>query len=708
MAKRFQEQVPISNVDVSSGASSFLSLADRLDAFKGTALNVAATALSSIRAEERSQLRLSDAEAEAKKKEQDKHNKALRDAHIASINNDNRESIARIESENSGSLTGFNDAAEGYSKGVLAGVDPSLRLIVEQDLDNKITSSRIKIQSTVIKAQKAQADADLLSNFESASAGAFRDMRNGDTRAASINLQEAMASIDAWAEANPELKAKAAEMRRDVERETAEQGFRKQFDDIVTNDGIDAALDELDKRSKKVPRGWTPDEWDTYTRDQQADLNRKLSKQEQQTKEDAKAAEAALSVERGRLFLNPNIPADPAKSSQDRKDVNAAYIEDSAAWVDLPIQEQVDNNVEFIKNTGIVPDLVIGTVNAAMRSGNTIQASIASDLFGRLEEAPNAANVLRDIPDESRALSKQITDSIRSGIDPDQAIEIARKNTFGLTTQQKEAIKINTQAIAKELPSLLAKQVDEKFDPGVIFGAGRLFPSEPSIPVDMQADYNVAFGSFMTLTNGNPDQSKSLAFESLQKNWAVTDVGGENRFMKHAPEAYYSVDGFDNEWIDRQFLEDMENKSVPGAQLGTDFNTGRSNTPSYPIIVTNEKGIPDIARDEETGLPLRWQPDFKQTSEYNDAIAAPGLAIETAKKKRKRKLEQRANFLRRKVNSSVFRQLRDVNIFTDPPTPLGAKDKDEAAKIAIINLHSTGKIDLIERKQLMKAYGVVD
>lgn len=700
MAKRFQETVQIGQVDVSSGARGFLSLADRLESFDNQTVSLGQTVLAASRAKDAAEQKITDAQ----QKERAVHNKAIRDAHIASINNDNRESIARIESENPSDLITFNENAEGYRKGVLAGVDPSLRLIVEQDLDNKITSSRIRVQDKAIKSQKAQADSDLLSNFESASAGAFRDMRNGDKESASTNLQEAIASIDSWGQANPGNDEKVAKMKRDVERETAEQGFKKQFADIVDNQGIDEALDELDKRSKKVPRGWTPDEWDRYTKEQQSVLNQKLAKQEAQTKEDAKAAKLNLSIERGRLFLNPNIPADPAKSSQDRKDVNAAYEADSAAWVGLPIQQQIDNNVEFIKNSGIVPDSVISIVNASMRSGNTEQATIASDLIGRLEESPNAANVLRDIPDESRALSKQITDSIRSGIDPDQAIEIARKNTFGLTTQQKEAIKINSQAVAKELPSFLLQQVDEKFDPSSI----PFFGEEPDVPVDMQADYNVAFGSFMTLTNGNPEQSKALAFESLQKNWAITDVGGENRFMKHAPEAYYSVDGFDNDWIDRQFLEDMEIKGVPGAQLGTDFNTGRSNTPSYPIIVTNEQGIPDIARDEETGLPLRWQPDFKETTEYGDAISAPDLIIENAKKKRKRKLVARANTLRRKVDHSIFRQLNDVNIFTDPPTPLGATDKAEAAKIAISNLFAREKIDIVEFKELNKAYGVTE
>lgn len=698
MAKRFQDQVQIGQIDTSSGARGFLSLSDRLEGFKQQQFAATDRAISVAQEEKR-----------IKTNEEIKHQKALRDGHIASINNDNRESVARIEAENPDNLIGFNESAEGYRRGVLKGVDPSLRLIVEQDLDNKITSARIKVQGKAIKRQKDQANTDLLTNFESASNAAFRDMRNGDKNSASVNLQEAMASIDAWAQANPDQKEKAAGMRRDVERETAEQGFRKGFEDISDTQGLDAAFDELDKRAKKVPRGWTPDEWDSYTQDQQAVLNRKASKQKEANKEAAIQLKKTASVERGSLFSSTDIPADPAKGSQDRKDVNAFYEETSKEWATLPIQEQIDNHVEFISNTGIVPDLVISTINATMRSGNTDQTALSADLIGRLEELPNSANVLRDIPDESRALSKQIADSVRSGIDKDVAIEIARKNTYGLTTQQKEAIRIGTQQFSKELPEFLKTQVDKAFDPGVIFGGGRFFPSEPDIPVSMQADYNVAFNSFMTLTNGNPDQAKELAFGSLRKKWAVTDVGGDNRFMKNAPEAFYAVEGFNNSWIDSQFLEDMELKGVPGAQLGTDFNTGRSDSPSYPILITNPQGVTDIARDEETGLPLRWKPDFKQSPEYQDGIAGPGKEIENAKKKRAKNLERRANFLRRKVNASVFRQ---QNVFgmgelLDPSTRPEVSDQ-EAQKQAIINLHSTGKIDTVERKQLMEAYGVTE
>lgn len=684
MAK-FQQNLNPSRLAVGAGSEGLMQLAQSLQSLRGTATGVAATALTQIRAEDA-----------AKAKEMERHNKSLRDAYLAGINNDNRETISQLELESETDLQMFDQKANAYAKGVLAEVDPSARLLVSQDLDSKITDARIRIREKAIKQQKITANAELVSNYESASGAAFRDMRNGDKQAAARNLQEAVASAKAYGEANPDRADEVQAMIRSAERETVEQGLRKQYDDMVASEGIEAAIDDLAKRSKKVPRGFTPDEWDTYTRDQANVLNRQLAKQEAEAKENLKIQEKALSVERGKMFFNTDIPANPAKKGQDRKDVNAYFNEVSQEWQNLPPNEQINNTVLFVRNTGIIPDTVINSLNASMRSGNVDQATIAADLVGRIEEAPNSANALRDLPDETRALSKQVADSVRSGIDPAEAIEIARKNTFGLTEQQKEAIKIQTQEAAPELTSFLADQVDDAFDPSPI----PFFGEEPDIPVDMQADYNVAFGKFMTLTGGNPDQAKALAFDSLKKIWAPSDIGGDRRFMRFAPEAFYSVDGFDNEWMDRQFQAEMEERGIIGAELSADLNTGRSSAPSYPILTTNENGIPDIVRDEETGLPLRWRPDFKATPEYKDMIEAPGKAIETARQKRKRKMEARANYLRRKVESTIAIQNRDAMVFGQEI------DRDTVARRAINNLFALKKIDELEKKQLLDAYGV--
>jgi len=626
------------------------------------------------------------------------YNEGLRSSYVASIDRDNREAIAKISAENQTNLAGFNDSIEAYRKSTLNNIDPSARQAVQDSMDSLISSNRIRVQTQEIEKTHKENNIETGLHVEAATNDALSFVRNGDPQAAAESALAAFASIDGRVEAGFMTAAQGSEEKRVIERGMVEEGHTKDFDDIVDTQGFDAAYDELEKKSKKIPGGFTTDEWDSYVAGQQTRLNRKLARAKQEEKQDAKQLEQDLSVERGMLYMDPNVPADPAKGSQDRKDVNAAYSVVSEQWAGMGTNDLINNNVEFIKNTGIVPNQVIGSINAAMRSGNPEQVQVMGDLVSRLQEMPNTANVLRDIPDESRAAAIQISDAVRSGIDPETAIEIARKNTYGITEQQREKIRIETQAVVKELSGFLKDQVDDAFDPSPI----PFFGEEPPVPSGMQADYNVAFEKFMTLTDGNPDQAKELAFGSLRKTWAPTTVGGEKRFMKNAPEAFYSVEGFDNDWMDDQFNEEMEDGGFLGASITSDFNTARSEQPSYPVITTNDSGIIDIVRDEKTGSPLRWKPDFKQTDEYKDLVDKPDK-VATAKERRETLMNRKAKSLRRKIVALAS----GAGPTRIPPNQRDEFFATEEGKTALANstvsMVAMGKADKVEAKQMIKA-----
>jgi len=48
-----------------------------------------------------------------------------------------------------------------------------------------------------------------------------------------------------------------------------------QFDDIATDQGIPTAFEELEAIANKPKKGWTPDEWDSFIKSEQADLRQK-------------------------------------------------------------------------------------------------------------------------------------------------------------------------------------------------------------------------------------------------------------------------------------------------------------------------------------------------------------------------------------------------------------------------------------------------
>jgi len=469
--------------------------------------------------------------------------------------------------------------------------------------------------------------------------------------------------------------------------------------------------------SGKIPGGFEPDEWDSFLRSEQAKVNRSISRQAKVSSEAAKAIELDLRIKRGGMFQDPSIPANPAKGSTDRRDINLNYNKESQEWALLPVQEQVDKNVEYVKNSGVIPDLMIGNVNAAMRSGTVDQVILATDYISRLQE--EAPSTLKDMPDESRAMSLMVGDSIKAGVEPEVALEQARKFAYGMTKQEKEAIKIQSAKALPELPGSLESFIGDStekggFDKGIF---GGLFFNVPNASPAMQAEYRTTFSLFMQTTNANVKQSQKLAFQSLKKLWSVTDVGGPRRFMKYSPESIYGISGVDDEWIENQFNEDMEEAGITGAILAIDTTVARSDQPLYPILAPNkETGISETVFDENNEM-VTWRPDIKQSKLYTDMVDAPTEAVDAERRKQREvnkprrnplkrrqieteNLKNRANDIRRSINARVF----SGQSVTNEQEFLRSDVGKERANDAINQLLSSGRISKDEADQARKAY----
>lgn len=636
----------------------------------------------------------------------EQHNAGLMDAYLLSIDRDNTEEVLRIAQESNGNLDNFDTVVGQYRKTMLANVDPVAAPDVRLSLDSMIGRSRNQVQRLGIQqSQKAAAD-ERSKAFETYGREAERLTRNGDFEGAQENLLKSQSAALSMVRSGDITEAQADELFMSQKKGVYEQGIKQEIFNLA-DVSLDSAYDKLEEVSKKVPNDWSPDEWDSFSRQTFADLNRLQSREKKLSKEALKAIELNNSIQRGSLFFNPDIPANPAKSSQDRKDVNNFYNAESPNWQG-DLNDVINKNVEFIQNTGIVPDQLIENMNASMRSGNPDHVLTMMEVMQRTQETSPQA--LYDIPAESKAIALQVSDSMRNGLGPEESIEAARKNAYGLTVAQKAEIKqASTSKGLEERVKNFESMVDDKFDPGAIWGGGRLFPGTPDVPPGMQGAYLSNFGDMMTLTGGNIEQAEKLAFDALQKVWGVTETGGKRRFMQYAPESVYAIPGVDSGWINDQFLEDMESIGVSGAMIGIDANVPRSQTPSYPVLIQNERGLTDIARDTD-GNPLRFKPDYTATEEYKELIAAPSVAIENAAQKREREMKRRADVIRRQTEIYIF-----GFPFIHSPTRgrMSQPDRHEYLKTsegkksvleAVNNMLSTRKIDYLEAKEVLRAY----
>lgn len=209
MVKRFVETVPIVPQNLSTGVvQGQLSLADRLEGFKqsteafqariGTRLGQTEAAQVPIETTTVSGQEVTVAPKPRKLTIKDfllfngtqtqSFNQTLRAGYLASLSNDNREAVANIMLDNPDNVLAFNEAIGGYAKGVLQGVEPSVRPIVAAQLDSLTTDARIRVF--------AASQARLADEANSARADVLITLKDAGIRAARENDQIAAAEAN--------------------------------------------------------------------------------------------------------------------------------------------------------------------------------------------------------------------------------------------------------------------------------------------------------------------------------------------------------------------------------------------------------------------------------------------------------------------------------------------------------------------------------
>lgn len=555
--------------------------------------------------------------------EAEAHNQSLKAAYLASLDSDIRSNVDRIALENPDNIIRFNEQINSFRQGLLDAVDPVAQQHAQANVDVAIGFARNRVYQNEIKKQQATVDAVLSKEINETSMAAFRQARNGDLDESAENIAKSFLAVDALVDAGLMDADVAAERKRGIERIASEQNKMRFIDAL----NIKEANKTLNEWSKSIPKGWTPDEWRSFIGQAQVDVNRREAQLKQKAVKLSKEELFEASVQRGKLFLDPAFPADPSKSSQDRKDVNNYYSVVSQEWADLTPMERYQENLNFVTKSGIIPDTVVSDINAVFRSGTPDQINAFSHFIQDIREEPKNANILKDIPEESRALAMQISDAVNVNIPIEEAIEIARKNTYGLSESDKERIKLESNAMRPTMMKSLNKMLGDEFDPE--------FWGDPTIAAPMLSDFNVAFDRFMVQTGGNGDQARRLAFDSIKGLWGVTRVAGKKRFMKYAPEVLYGINGVDNGWIPDQFESDMKTLRLnpKNVEITVDFKGARSGQPGY-ILFRKRKDGPSEPIFDKDGNRMAWTPDFKETKEYFKMKNAPVVVTEKAQQAR--------------------------------------------------------------------------
>ncbi|EHL5406174.1 transglycosylase SLT domain-containing protein [Salmonella enterica] len=310
-----------------------------------------------------------------------------------------------------------------------------------------------------------------------------------------------------------------------------------------------------------------------------------------------------------------------------------------------------DGIVQQVAQTGIIPSQVTTQLSAISRARSPEIVRQGAELFNRLYDTDPAS--VGDMPKDMQGFYltvKQLTDS---GMSSDAAIEQAQNVTYNQTDAFKAQL-ASTQG-TKEYKKGRSKAIDSavsnmsqwlRWDPAAddtsvehreaLVGSVRFSN-------DYQSLYDVNFRN----AGGNAEVAKKMTNQQIARTWSISDVNGDAKFMKYAPEALYNYGP--SGWQAAQWKEKKE-RLMYGESVNNPVNITRNPALgdaamlSLPQPKTHIKGELEIAPDiytprsmdyaimvrtkdkdgiekvdllvDKYGKPMRWKPSLEEWEPY--------------------------------------------------------------------------------------------
>lgn len=603
MAERFNQRTQIRQSNLSSGASS--ALMDMSRQFEGFRQQASQARREKVQEEsfKAGQASLEKGEKPEFKEERffggvaaKAYNKGLMASYLADVANSNREELARIERENGDDPAAYQQAVEAQRLALEQNVDPAALPDVLGQFDKYASNGVIRVRDREFTRRRKENIESAVANADSLANESAVLNRNGDPEGAALRLQELQGHLASAVDAELMTEEQAKLAFRNAEREASEQGKRRFYDELVESQGFDAAFDELEKDSKRVPKGWEPDEWDSYIASQQSDLNQKLSR----TQREAKASAADIKKAQDFTDIESRINGDE-RVVLNVKAVDAYYTERIAPLTDnLPPAEKNAILTQFVDKTKIVPLSMRNQASSFIQSGNPELMQEAITLADSLDEVAGADEILNP---NQRVFGKLAAD-LMANLSPAEAVRLASQATDPKDKGRIELVDEKLKKVKDKAQNYQEAALD-------IFGGflGIGAPEADDITkAQMGKEYGDLYESY--LRNGaDESQAAELAKGAVQRNWSEW----EGRAIKYSPATYYSIDG-DSGYVMDQLFQDVNSQNaftenipreniilIPNDQTAKGASLGR---PSYGVTVIDPSG-------QLVPMDNMWMPDME-------------------------------------------------------------------------------------------------
>tara|TARA_R110000823_G_scaffold285121_1_gene403581 strand:+ start:170 stop:2275 length:2106 start_codon:yes stop_codon:yes gene_type:complete len=318
-------------------------------------------------------------------------------------------------------------------------------------------------------------------------------------------------------------------------------------------------------------------------------------------------------------------------SQSDKKHVdiiNLFYNEVSQGWENLTPDEKINLSVDFIKRTGIIPKLIETNIVAGLNSADDSKV-IASAIM--LDKITNAhARSIEQIPNKFVSFGYQVLEYNQNGLSPQDSVKKTNEMR-DMSSNKKEARQREYREIEKTTPTtdVLQKYIDG----GWMEGGDTPFNwrADPTKDEVITAEFQDLRETEYVRT-GDDEVAQKAAFAMIKKNWGVTQIDGDYRFMKKAPELVYGQPNLtleeNTEWMRDQLISDYESFIAPSNEL--DIEADIENKASNKLILrvnptqTTKDGNPvySVFYQDKYGLiklreNFNWVPDYTGTVKFS-------------------------------------------------------------------------------------------
>ncbi|EGX0283192.1 lytic transglycosylase [Salmonella enterica] len=354
----------------------------------------------------------------------------------------------------------------------------------------------------------------------------------------------------------------------------------------------------------------------------------------------------AIQAQRDARRFNEALSMGEKLDPSDKSMQKAADATDTAQRFRINDATTHDGIVQQVAQTGIIPSQVTTQLSALSRARSPEAVQQGAELFNRLYDTDPAS--VGDMPTDMQGFYltvKQLTDS---GMSSDAAIEQAQNLTYNQTDALKAQL-ASTQS-TKEYKKDRSKAMDSavrnmaqwfRWDPS----ADDQTPEAARFRNDYQALYDINYRT----TGGNADAAKKMTNQQVARTWSISEVNGDAKFMKYAPEALYNYgpSGWQAaQWkAEREQLmygDRQETITTSPTQLGITSGNApvvETKTPESriggeleitPDVLTSRQGDYAImvrTKDKDGieavqpfydkhGRPMRWKPSLEEWEPY--------------------------------------------------------------------------------------------